>query len=501
MSRIDGLADLFPLPSPPPSLCPQRFPGVSHESSTTLVKLLKDNHVRWHMYFNDRQFHNHDSHVAHLLLAMYQIGATPKLLEAGYRNDCTFQCPAYASPSAITDDNLYDHIGDERYYTAYREFFNAAVRKEGISAFLEKYLFTPEANAPPKRMLNRFLTGLLHPIIHAGYGCEFGLPGMVAEGLAQLCTQDDPTPQMFPPSVFSWHGVGAGTASSVAGITTSLSSVGLNGKANGSAVSTGPHALEILAKIANDPAFAPSAIGIPVENRRDLCEVLEARGPELFELVSAWTVDGADKDAVYRKIEEVVWMNVVVFGVAGWGSRHSTPEKKFNGDFILLHLVTSTLFLHSYVPYLSASSISSLVRAFFGASLGVYIARGRPALPIRDFYASTTAMPRAPGPAPTPHKDALTSTGITNPWFEVLQSTLAHKDDHLVKLQRALAHFATLYGTTPPGRFADLHGLNGAEILDGSLFLRVAGLSQDRAGWMREGEEDKFWDFQGFFNC
>ena len=27
------------------------------------------------------------------------------------------------------------------------------------------------------------MAGLLHPYIHAGYGVEFGIPGLVAEGL------------------------------------------------------------------------------------------------------------------------------------------------------------------------------------------------------------------------------------------------------------------------------------------------------------------------------
>lgn len=31
-------------------------------------------------------------------------------------------------------------------------------------------------------MLSRFIGGLLHPLIHTGYGAEFGLLGMSAEG-------------------------------------------------------------------------------------------------------------------------------------------------------------------------------------------------------------------------------------------------------------------------------------------------------------------------------
>ena len=39
----------------------------------------------------------------------------------------------------------------------------------------------------------------------------------------------------------------------------------------------------------------------------------------------------------------------------------------------------------------------------------------------------------------------------------------------------------------------------GVEVLDVTLFLRIAGLFQDRAGWMRQGEENEGWDFDGFF--
>lgn len=382
---------------------------------------------------------------------------------------------------------------------------------------LEEYLFTLEYNKPPRRMLSRFLMGVVHPIIHAGYGCEFGLPGMVAEGLAMACVQEDDLADMFPQSIFPWNGSGSGIAQSVADVTAKLRSVALGGSGSGPS----PHALEILAKIANDPAFTPAALGIQDCGLGELRmkQVLEQIGPKLFQLVSEWAVNGADQGEVYRKIEEVIWMNVVIYGVAGWGGRHTSPSKEFNAEFFLcvacrdgitlftrrlisrsLHLVTSVLFLHSFVPYLSGSSISTLLRAYFSASLLLYVARGRPALPIRDFFASTNALPRPPGPTPTPRKDAVTSDPTVNPWFSILQSTLLHSDNHIAKIQRALAHFDCLWGTTPAGRFKDLKGLDGVEALDGTIFLRVAGLTQDRLGWMWEGEEKKGWDFQGFFD-
>ena len=47
---------------------------------------------------------------------------------------------------------------------------------------MEKYVFAPENNGEGVSMFCRFQAGLLHPLIHTGYGTEFNVPGMVAEG-------------------------------------------------------------------------------------------------------------------------------------------------------------------------------------------------------------------------------------------------------------------------------------------------------------------------------
>ena len=52
------LTTLFPTPGLAPSvLSPTRFQGVSPESSTALQTVLKDNHVKWHIFFNEQRFH------------------------------------------------------------------------------------------------------------------------------------------------------------------------------------------------------------------------------------------------------------------------------------------------------------------------------------------------------------------------------------------------------------------------------------------------------------
>ena len=72
------------------------------------------------------------------------------------------------------------------------KFFTDVLLAKGPAATFEKYIFSPKFNIegpmpcqnPPIAMTNRFLSGLLHPLIHTGYGAEFGLMGMFAEGLS-----------------------------------------------------------------------------------------------------------------------------------------------------------------------------------------------------------------------------------------------------------------------------------------------------------------------------
>ncbi len=54
----EQLDALFPTPSPPlGGIAPTRWPGYDSESTRTLLELLKDNHKRWHIFFNDMGFH------------------------------------------------------------------------------------------------------------------------------------------------------------------------------------------------------------------------------------------------------------------------------------------------------------------------------------------------------------------------------------------------------------------------------------------------------------
>lgn len=178
----------------------------------------------------------------------------------------------------------------------------------------------------------------------------------------------------------------------------------------------------------------------------------------------------------------------------------SVHESGVDYYHVSMHLVTSTIFLPSVVAYLSPRSAALLLQTYFSLSLSWYLAQGRPALHIRDFYKATTAKPAPPGePHTTPAKDTLTPDDISpNPWLPIVQTTIVHPGEHLCKIQRALMHNATIYGTRTAGDFAGLE-LDGAEVLDGTLFIRVAGLTADRIGWMKEAQEPGYWDRSGFY--
>ncbi|KAH9849119.1 hypothetical protein C2E23DRAFT_862163 [Lenzites betulinus] len=513
------LDKLYPIPSHAPvAQAPRRFPGVTPESTATLLDTLKDNHVKWHIFFNEKHFHNHTSHH---LLALYHLGANSETIKAAYATHTSYQRKAYESPGAISRDNFHEHLADEDYYNAYLKFFSDELLDKGPAAVIEEFIFSPRANIePPKsgkepmQMANRFLAGLLHPLIHTGYGCEFGILGQLAEGLAETAVHSPLAPSLTPPTLMQYIGAATNDAANatVSRLTSLFPSFGL-GRAAPPAEPQAPqktvHALTLISRLMHDDHFSYKTIALPPpeesEEDTSLERVLHLRGAELAEIAQEWTVDGTNAAEVASKIEELFWTNVVLFGIAGWGARAKSKTGKFNADFFFVHLVTSSLLLPSIVAYLSPTSTAILLRTYLLNTLALYVARGRPALPVADFFDSVSPAPAPPAaslPQNTPADGTLTAENRTpSAWLAVAQSTLEHPDDHLCKLQRSLAHFDELYGATPAGHLKKLGvELDGVERLDGSLFVRVSGLAMERLGWMREGEAREDWDFEGFFH-
>ncbi|KAG1880778.1 hypothetical protein F4604DRAFT_486260 [Suillus subluteus] len=428
------------------------------------------------------------------------MGASAKIIFSAYETHCVYQRPAFDSPSRITRHNFNEHLGDERFYSAYSDFFAHELGKKGFARTFGEYIFAPSANYLAElrpegdgqpEMLTRFIGGLLHPLIHTGYGAEFGLLGMSAEGLAMTAVHPAKVHALLPPSYFS-SPMKSGTM----------------------------HALSILALVANDERFEH----IKTMDEIDMfTTTVSSHDEELRAYAEMWYFDVAHKEDVAKAVEELAWLNSIIYGVGG----ASVKKDKFHADFFLMHLVTSTLFLPSLVTslYQNPRAQALLLRSYFAVSLARYLSRGRPTLDIAKFYSDTSGLlPSSgvdviPGPQPSPFEHTLPDENspearTPNPWLSIIQTTIVHPNEHLCKIQRALAHFSSLYGLRGQGWFAtrkqasvatDNSKLEDAERnlglaeLDGTLFLRVAMLTARTLGWMREGESEEGWNYEGFY--
>jgi hypothetical protein len=173
-----------------------------------------------------------------------------------------------------------------------------------------------------------------------------------------------------------------------------------------------------------------------------------------------------------------------------------------------MHLVTSLISLPSLLTSLQPPSQALLLRYYFAASLAVFIQRGRPNLNIKAFYESQETTYPIPGcTLPTPPEKSLPFPCVDpnrvkaitpNPWLPIIEASLSHPSEHLVILQRVLVHVDVMCGPRISGN-RTVHELDFSELLDGTLFIRVATLTAKKMGRVREGEANCGWDCTGFF--
>ncbi|KAI0262048.1 hypothetical protein BC834DRAFT_892786 [Gloeopeniophorella convolvens] len=515
------LDKLYPIPSTTGLLS---FPGPTHDSAQALLDILRKNRNDHHIFFNDSRYHNHSTHH---LISIWALGASPEIMADAY-NAHTWLRPAVESPEAITDKNFSDHLSDGKFYSSYLTYFSEYLRDHTPTEAFEHFVLSAQYNVVPNldainaqdvkkggegkrqhpEMLNRFLAALLHPFIHLAYGFEFGIPGQVAEGLALTAVHQNKQSEIVPTSLFSKPREGGTLAGLASRLTFSRKVAVFHEK--------GP-TFAILRQIREHPKFSDDVLGPHGDVKRMYPDFLKNTGDAINELVNKWSdewLEGTRNDADIEKrlegmVEEIIWTNVVWFGVGGWQSR---GDRAFNADFFIAHLVTSSLFLFTLIlpaesnpyPVTSLTSRLTLLKTYFATCIGWQIAQGRRELPLQEFYAATreqlTAPPAKPAPAGT--KDTgkpLSARG--GAWERIISNTIAHPDQHLPKATRALAIFAARWGLRPAGYFAggSRDGLEGREILDGTLFVRVAGLTLDRLGWAHEaGKEVIDWDRDGF---
>ncbi|PPQ89262.1 hypothetical protein CVT25_001346 [Psilocybe cyanescens] len=441
------------------------LPGITFASKRTVEDLLlKDAEVH-HCFFNSAGFHNH---LSHHLLAAYDLGASSGHLKKMYDDEAKYQRPIISQDKdkdiVVDDQNWVQYLGNSSAYSAFVKFFSNKVQVLGVTGTLEKYVFEDDANENGILMLNRV----------AQYGAEFGNDTLVVTGLAQAAVHR------------------AGTV--------------LTGKT--STPSQSVTLFELLREVYDSEALKPALPYDPNAfiNAR-LQRVVENGGAEEIRRICAryHISDDITDIELAKKTEEVIWVSTLL--TFGTGRKGRKPRL----DFFLMHILNSSLFLRPFFAVLrKPEHKAELLRVYIGVLVLTMLSRGRPRID-PEYLMSFTDVPRPPldkGVFRSPIKSALGSPGDDgdyDPWPALIEGVQYHPDAHVLKALRTLVYGAQHFGITPPGevigafRSQSQDGTKeethvGIGKVDGTIFVRAAGVLMDTLGWVGYGQEEGQWD-------
>ncbi|KAH9809064.1 hypothetical protein DFH28DRAFT_1067858 [Melampsora americana] len=468
------------------------MPGVTDVSAEATGAALTENTEKFHCFFNDMHFHNH---IAHHVLAMYALGAPPASIKAAFEHEVQEQRPALspALGEMLNENNWTMHLGDEKYYPDYLSFFSSEVARLGARNAVDHYVFRQTKGD----MLNRSLGGIYHPIIHWGYGLEFSIEGIVAEGLAIAAVHSTELSNLkfndlikISQDVFSV--AGDDNSNQKLNFQATVQQLRLHEVASrGRRPPEGLTAFEILDGVSKDPQLAPpqNRPSNPIDSLADICE---RKSNEILRWTDKWQFQpGLDWTEIVSKTEELCWLVVAIYA-----SSYQDEPSAYRLDFFLsacsiclivfslmkgmlnfffwcvcrVHCVTSCIFLPTILQNLSKASQKVLLTSFFRSVIALWISRGRPPLHLSEELGAKNMD--------------LHEVEISKNWQTMISSAMNHSDEHTTKTIRTLVWASQLFGRASQGVYAC--GLPGSAELDGSIFYRAALKTLDKQGWNRD---------------
>ncbi|KAL4980873.1 hypothetical protein BDW66DRAFT_123393, partial [Aspergillus desertorum] len=357
--------------------------GITESAAETASAVLQEDLEKHHVYFNDMGFHNH---IPHHILSLYALGASPDEIQAAYDRNKTYQRQALPMREDVVrslyqKDKFREALGEEKNYPHFLEFFQCEIDKKGVETALNEYLFKQDEIA--ESMIARLFGGLLHPIIHLGFGIEFNQPAIIAEALAQTAIHDDWTgPRFLFPAEQAAGGIG------------------------------NPGQKTMLQLLEEARANTKLASSVRFEDGNKLRDgVLKRAGEEMIEIAAQYRVP---EEQMAQKYAEVV--DVSVYFTAA--SQRPTKSVKF--DFFYIHTVNSSIFFAKILslPFLTTTTKLRLLEMKGRMDLFMYISRNAPEL----------------------YLDEVTKYPIKQTWESIIKQSIehTHDDGHLVKLVRAL---------------------------------------------------------------
>ncbi|KAL5355335.1 hypothetical protein BJX96DRAFT_47701 [Aspergillus floccosus] len=360
---------------------------VREDSAQVASKLLQENMKKHHVYFNDKGFHNH---IVHYLLSIYALGATPAEIQDAYDRNKIYQRPAMPADERVieslrNDASFEECLGKEENYPNFLTFFQREIDGKGVESVLNQYLFSGTGVA--EQMFVRLFEGLIHPLIHLGFGVEFNQPAIIAEALAQAAVHKNRFGHFFHQAETKAGGIGQPGGTSLP---------------------------EIVSKIRTCEKLAHSAHWD--DNIRIHDGVLTRGFDEMVDFAAKFRVPA---DSLQMKTAEMI-SNVVHYTAA---AQQQGKQAKF--DFFFIHGVNSSIFFPKLMSlsFVDVRYKQRLLEWKGRLDLLLYVGSGAP--PVYD-----AGRPKRPQYAAA--RDLKTA----------FAHSIAHPDDdgHLPKLVRALLH-------------------------------------------------------------
>ncbi|KAJ5085305.1 hypothetical protein N7532_010076 [Penicillium argentinense] len=357
-------------------------PGLSWASARKVSEVLQHDMENHHIYLNNIEFHDH---IVHFMLTIWALGASPETIQAQYERESQRQRAAIPRDEAVIQSfsdkkECLKHMYQEEHYSNYLAFFQRVIGEKGVSAVIKEYLFGGDELA--ESLLSRMFAGLVHPIIHLGFGIEFQQPAIVAQALAQAAVHQDYLADSF-------YKPAAASAKSHK-TSKSLIEIIEEMRANQTIRDAAVHG--------DTDVFAPG--------------ILSRASEEVIESISQWTVP---ENQIHHKLIEMI--NTAIY----WTATAQNPRKQLKLDFFFIHAVNLSIFFKAFMdlPYLSAANKARLLEMKGRMDLLIWASR------------------KMPDPQPG---DVL-SYPIHHGWPEVFAKSYLHPTDdgHLAKFVRTVA--------------------------------------------------------------
>ena len=359
-------------------------PSIQSSSAKAASELLQKNHDDYHMYFNSDGFHNH---IAHHLLTIFSLGASPEELQKAFDFNADYQRPQFPikqkNVQSMSDKSSFaKFLGKEQYFRDYEIFFQQEIEAKGWQAVLKEHVLAGDDHA--EAMMTRMFAGFLHPIIHLGFGVEFKQPAIIAEALAEAATHNNWMAPYF------------------------LKSEKL-AKINGVSEST----LFDLAKVIQENEKMRNAPHFGDANKiRD--GLLARAKDEYISLASKWTVQ---PDQLEEKTAEMINFSAFMTGAA------QKPPHMIKMDFFYMHCINASIFFSAFLKeeWLSKEEKARLLEFKGRIDIAMYASRGVPKFDAEEI---TRYRPKKP-----------------SGWDKLMQRIDRYEDDgHASKFVRALAN-------------------------------------------------------------